>query len=57
MRGPLAALVLLVLGACQDRRDFDERYSDTSNQLEAKARQIDQNLSANVQENSVSTGR
>jgi hypothetical protein len=37
-------LCLLALAGCGDRRDFDERYEDTSKQLEERARALDQNL-------------
>ncbi len=39
-----AGLCLLALAGCGDRRDFDERYDDTSKQLEERARALDQNL-------------
>ena len=38
------ALCLGVLAGCGDGRDFDERYQDTSKQLEERARALDQNL-------------
>jgi hypothetical protein len=44
MRQLAAALCLLALVGCGDRRDFDERYDDTSKQLEDRARALDQNL-------------
>ena len=40
--GPI--LVMLALGACGDRRSFDERYNETGTKLEEKARALDQNL-------------
>lgn len=43
----LALFLALVLAACGDRRSFDERYNDTSAELEQRARAIDQNLAAN----------
>ncbi|WP_300975009.1 hypothetical protein [Sphingomonas sp. LHG3406-1] len=46
MRPSAVPLLLLALTACGDRRSFDERYSDTSDKLEQKARQLDENLAA-----------
>lgn len=48
----LAALILaaVALTGCGDRRTFDERYEDTSQQLEEKARALDENLAANMAE-------
>lgn len=46
MRGLLLLAALAALAACKDRRSFDERYSDTEAKLEAKARELDQNLAA-----------
>lgn len=48
----LAALILaaVALTGCGDRRTFDERYKDTSQQLEEKARALDENLAANMAE-------
>ena len=43
----LVPILALVLAACGDRRSFDERYNDTSAELEQRARAIDQNLAAN----------
>jgi len=34
-------LSLLLLAACEDRRSFDDRYTDTRKKLEDKARQLD----------------
>ncbi|NJC05573.1 hypothetical protein GGQ97_001366 [Sphingomonas kaistensis] len=44
MRVGAVLLCLLALGACGDRRDFDERYNDAGAELENRARAIDQNL-------------
>ena len=44
MRGAAAILIALCLTACGDRRSFDERYRDTSANLEERARAIDHNL-------------
>ncbi len=44
MRVAAVLLGLLALTACGDRRSFDERYNDTSSQLEERARAIDQNI-------------
>lgn len=41
----VALCVAVLLGGCGDRRTFDERYNDTSAQLENKAQQLDRNLS------------
>ena len=46
MRFAALVLAMLALAGCGDRRTFDERYDDTSKQLEDKARELDQNLSA-----------
>ena len=40
----LAICLAVVLAGCGDRRTFDERYNDTSAELENKARQLDRNL-------------
>ena len=43
----LAAVTLMAaLSGCGDRRNFDQRYEDTSEKLEEKARQLDQNIAA-----------
>ena len=44
MRGLSAILCLLVLASCGDRRTFDERYKDTSTELEQRAQALEQNL-------------
>ena len=44
MRLLLLALVLPALAGCQDRRTFDERFKDTGEQLEQKARELDRNI-------------
>lgn len=50
MRLPLlAALAAAALSACEDRRTFDERYRETSEKLEAKAEELDRNITANPQ--------
>jgi len=41
----LAISIAVILAACGDRRTFDERYNETSAQLENKAQQLDRNLS------------
>jgi cytochrome c-type biogenesis protein CcmH/NrfF len=51
MRFVAAALWLLALAACGDRRSFDERYQDTSVELEQRARALDQNLSNQLSAN------
>lgn len=43
----LALTLALMLAACGDRRSFDERYNDTSAELEQRALAIDRNLAAN----------
>lgn len=40
----LAICAAVLLAGCGDRRTFDERYKDTSTQLENKAQQLDRNL-------------
>jgi hypothetical protein len=44
MRGGALLLAIVALSACGDRRSFDERYNDTSSELEQRARAIDQNI-------------
>jgi cell division protein ZapA (FtsZ GTPase activity inhibitor) len=44
MRAAAVILTLLALAGCGDRRSFDERYKDTSANLEQRARALDQNL-------------
>ena len=44
MRGLAAVLCLLALASCGDRRTFDERYQDTSSELEKRTQALDQNL-------------
>jgi hypothetical protein len=44
MRMPALLLCLVALSACGDRRSFDERYEDTSSELEQRAKALDQNL-------------
>ena len=36
----------LLLAACEDRRSFDERYTDTQQKLENKARDLDATAAA-----------
>ena len=43
MRGLLPLLIVL-LAACGDQRDFGERYDDTANDIAARAEAIDANL-------------
>ena len=44
MRALAALLCLSALAACGDRRSFDQRYEDTSSELEQRAKALDQNL-------------
>jgi hypothetical protein len=44
MRLSAAILCLFALAACRDKRGFDERYNDTSAEIEQRARALDQNL-------------
>lgn len=44
MRGGALLLAIVALSACGDRRSFDERYNETSSNLEQRARAIDQNI-------------
>jgi hypothetical protein len=44
MRAAAALLCLCALSGCGDRRSFDERYEDTSSELEQRAKALDQNL-------------
>jgi hypothetical protein len=39
-----ALLLLLLLGACEDRRSFDQRYSDAERKLDEKATALDRTL-------------
>ena len=41
----LVICVAMLLIGCGDRRTFDERYNDTSAELDNKAQQLDRNLS------------
>jgi len=44
-RGAIMLLALvLALGACRDRPSFDERYADTANAIDDRARDIDADL-------------
>jgi hypothetical protein len=42
-------LLLLLLAGCDDRRDFDERYADTQNEIENRSAALENGL-ANAQE-------
>jgi hypothetical protein len=44
MRAAAALLCLCALSGCGDRQSFDERYEDTSSELEQRAKALDQNL-------------
>ena len=48
-----ALLVVLALAGCRDRRSFDERYSETAQNIEERARNLDAELnSAETDQNS-----
>ena len=51
MRIVLLTLVAALATGCGDRRSFDERYSDSQNEIERRAERIDREL-ANETENS-----
>jgi hypothetical protein len=40
--------ILLALAGCSDRRSFDDRYEETEQQLEARIRNLDSNLSSEL---------
>lgn len=56
MRWVAALLCVAALGACGDRRSFDERYKDAGAELEARANAIDQNLANEMPANEASDG-
>ena len=47
---------LLLLAACGDRRDFDQRYADTHNEIENRSATLENRL-ANQQEVQDSSSR
>ena len=44
MRTALLGLLAALAAGCGDRRSFDERYSDSQNDIERRAEQIDREL-------------
>lgn len=42
----IAFVAFLMLGACKDEPDFDERYSQAASDIRAKAEDIDEDLQA-----------
>ena len=57
MRAAVLMMSLLALASCGDRRSFDERYQDTSQELENRAQRLDQNLAtAPAQQNDTAPG-
>lgn len=44
MRALCLLTCLCVLTACGDRRSFEDKYKDTSAELEERARALDQNI-------------
>ena len=44
MRIALLAVIAAFAAGCGDRRSFDERYSDSRNEIERRAEQIDREL-------------
>lgn len=48
MRRRTATLLVMAvaLAACGDRRDFDQRYNDTSGELARQAHDLDANLAS-----------
>ncbi len=46
----MATLIVLAAcsAACEDRRSFDERFNDAQQQVENKARALDNRLEANA---------
>ena len=44
MRIVLLTLIAALAAGCGDRRSFDERYSDSQNDIERRAEQIDRAL-------------
>lgn len=53
MRG--VALLLLLLGACSREPSFDQRYSDTANEIEQRALNLDAELNRAAPANDQST--
>jgi hypothetical protein len=49
----LVFLLPVALAACGDRRSFDERYQDTAANLEAKARELDQQANETANQDGV----
>ena len=43
----LLMILVTTSAACNDRRDFDERYNDTAAELQERANAIDANLMTN----------
>lgn len=43
--------LLPLLAACEDRRNFDERYNHTANELEQRATNLDAELNKSVSKN------
>jgi hypothetical protein len=52
MRSALVLTLLLVAG-CGDQRSFDERYADTQQNIENRARQLDAELNKAEADNAV----
>ena len=50
MRIALVALVASLAAGCGDRRSFDERYSDSQNEIERRAERIDRELANKAKE-------
>lgn len=42
----LALVFLLAVSGCEDRRSFDERYSETQNRIEERAAEIEEEANA-----------
>jgi hypothetical protein len=56
MRCYAFACVLLTLASCGERRTFDERYDNTEEQLEAKIRNLDSNLTSDLSNSNQAAG-